>query len=85
MHVFVDLASGMYLFPQVDQVVQMATPPPAEGGGAAAAGRRPLPRGLCNFGNLCFMNATIQAMMGATSFCSLMQVGGWAWGLGTAL
>ncbi|XP_065868511.1 ubiquitin carboxyl-terminal hydrolase 24 isoform X2 [Euphorbia lathyris] len=44
---------------------------PADGG--AAAVRSILPRGLINSGNLCFLNATLQALLSCSPFVQLLQ------------
>ncbi|WCJ39005.1 Ubiquitin carboxyl-terminal hydrolase 24 [Euphorbia peplus] len=45
---------------------------PAEGP-AASAVRSILPRGLINSGNLCFLNATLQALLSCSPFVQLLQ------------
>ena len=41
--------------------------------GPAVAARQLLPRGLINLGNLCFLNATLQALLSCSPFVQLLQ------------
>uniref|UniRef100_A0A2P2JCX4 ubiquitinyl hydrolase 1 n=1 Tax=Rhizophora mucronata TaxID=61149 RepID=A0A2P2JCX4_RHIMU len=62
-----DVTAGDVSVPARQENIQKAT------NGAASVFRNILPRGLINSGNLCFLNATLQALLSCSPFVQLLQ------------